>query len=86
MLTVVQDGAIKALLQQQKESPQFFHIWYHPVIGTLVTVDVYSNVSSTAIKRTIERAVRGGHIGRFAVSNEGFQFHVVKGDCQSHCF
>ncbi|VDM49491.1 unnamed protein product [Toxocara canis] len=59
---------------------------YHPVIGTLVTLDVYSNVSSTAIKRTIERAVRGGHIGRFAVSNEGFQFHVVKGDCQSHCF
>uniref|UniRef100_A0A0M3HMZ5 SEA domain-containing protein n=1 Tax=Ascaris lumbricoides TaxID=6252 RepID=A0A0M3HMZ5_ASCLU len=59
---------------------------YHQVIGTLVTLDVYSNVPNSAIRTTIERATRRGHIGRFAVSGEGFEFHVIKGECPSCCF
>ncbi|VDK17457.1 unnamed protein product, partial [Anisakis simplex] len=51
---------------------------YHQVVGTLATVDIYSDRPSPTIKHLIERAVRSGHIGRLSVSNEGFEFHVIK--------
>ncbi|VDK27539.1 unnamed protein product [Gongylonema pulchrum] len=52
---------------------------YQQVLGTLVTVEITSRRTEPTIWRLIKRAVRSGHIGRFAVGTDGFEYYTING-------
>ncbi|CAD6196913.1 unnamed protein product [Caenorhabditis auriculariae] len=53
---------------------------YHQIIGTLAYVDVYTDSESPRVRDVLLAAAHDGQIGDFAVSNEGFEVHVIKDD------
>ncbi|MFH4984756.1 hypothetical protein AB6A40_011465 [Gnathostoma spinigerum] len=61
---------------------------YHQVIGSLVTFDIYSDSADHhALHHMLKAAIAAGHIGNYAVGQEGFEFHVLKGAGNTrYCF
>lgn len=53
---------------------------YHKDLGTLVSLDVYSDEESASkVKQRLLDAIDDGFIGPYRVSSDGFEFHVVRG-------
>ncbi|CAG9532240.1 unnamed protein product [Cercopithifilaria johnstoni] len=52
---------------------------YQQGIGTLVTVEIRSRQAQPKLRKTIEKAIRKGKIGEYAVGFNGFQYYTLKG-------
>ncbi|WKX94175.1 hypothetical protein Q1695_011441 [Nippostrongylus brasiliensis] len=58
---------------------------YHKNVGTLVYMDIYSDSKHPSrVKRRFQAAIEDGFIGDFAVTGDGFEFHVIE-DANSNC-
>ncbi|KAM3718654.1 Basement membrane-specific heparan sulfate proteoglycan core protein [Dirofilaria immitis] len=52
---------------------------HQQVIGTLVTIEITSRKAEPKLRKIIEKAIRRGNIGGYAVGFDGFEFYTLKG-------
>ncbi|VDM96263.1 unnamed protein product, partial [Onchocerca ochengi] len=52
---------------------------YQQVLGTLVTIEVTSRKAEPKLRKIIEKAIRTGYIGGYAVGFDGFEYYTLKG-------
>ncbi|CAJ0931744.1 unnamed protein product, partial [Mesorhabditis belari] len=51
---------------------------YHKSVGTLVSIDIFSDTVDARIRKTIDEAIKRGKLGDFVVTPDAYELHVIR--------